>query len=746
MDKKHGHVNYGGRAFHQDATDAMGGDIVRALIETITNSDDAYGSRPGKIRVEVEHRRGTWKVITRDRATGMSTSRMEDAIANLGARTSGFECGADVRGNLGRGAKDLAAFGPVDFESICQGKYAFLMLDQDGEYDLYPPRNASLQDRERLGIPRGNGTVVTVHALESIRCPQHAKLVDKLSRHYQLRDIMADSNREVMLVDLSNDRSDPIPYSFPSLPVVLDVDLAINGYPGATAKLTVFRNAERYDDPQSDPRRPAGILIKGRRAIYENTLFGFETNPHAGWLSGRVTCQYIDTLAADYDARLLAHERQDEMNHMPIITRRRDGLQRAHPFYKALAAAVDGHLASLVAEEERKSREHISAQSSRLQKLLDGLGRDLSKLIDEDLREIDEEGIVGPDVLGPDIPAVRLIPPGDVVLYMGEDKTVSVMVATGLSASDVAVQCEPAGVVEILDGKSVSLSPHRKRADLLSGQIHLRPLLEDETLLTVRCANQSAVALIEVRPERETVEIKPMLVERLQFEREAYRIAWTRKKAIRIYAPVADVAAYGLDASVSSSDPGVVVRRGMVRFSLDEELEQYVAEVTVEARTLSSQAVLTVKLGDLIATCRVVVTKEQEGPLLGFKIVDDEQGNYRAIVEQDGTQTTIKVMGRHPVMKRYRGPAPDFPGDDLTATKLVVAEILADQVARMIMEKKFPSSIREQMDAARFYFEHYRYLAKYLSRCHRVLFSDAQLEQFTPCVDANADLAVPLSQ
>jgi hypothetical protein len=613
MKAKHGRVIYGGRAFHQDATEAMGGDIVRALIETITNSDDAYVDKPGKIRIEVEHRRGPWKVITRDRATGMSAARMEEAIAQLGGRTSGFEGGADVRGNLGRGSKDLAAFGPVDFESICAGEYTHMRLESDGNYTLDPSTAATSKNRERLGIPRANGTVVTIHSMENIRCPQHTKLVDKLSRHYQLRDIMADPNREVALVDLNKNTSDVLRFSFPKLPVVLTTELPIDGYPEATVGLTIFRNTERYDDPPSDPLRPAGLLIKGRRAIYENTLFRFETNPFAGWFSGRVECPYIDELAAEYDRRLLAREPQDERNPIPIITRRRDGLQRTHPFYKALAAAVEKHLGQLVAEEEKKSREHVSIESSRLRKLLDGLGRDLSKLVDEDLREIDEEGLLGSEVPGPNLPPVRLVPE-EAVLYMGEDKTVSVMVGPSLCASEVTVQCEPAGVVEILDGASVSLAPHKKRPDLLAGQIHLRPLLEDQTLLTATCGAQSAVALIEVRAERviEEVELRP--VERFQFERDNYRVAWTRKKTIRMFAPLADIALYGTDASVSSSDPGVVVRKGRVRLSLDEELEQYVAEVTVEARALSSQSMLTAKLGDLTATCRVVVTKEEEGP------------------------------------------------------------------------------------------------------------------------------------
>lgn len=729
---KRGHVSYGSRAFHQDATEAMGGDIVRALIETITNSDDAYGNKTGKIRVEIEHRRGPWKVITRDRAIGMSANTLENAIAHLGGRTSGFESGANVRGNLGRGAKDLAAFGQVEFESICNNEYARLQLSPEGKYILDPSKIATPEDRDRLSIPRTNGTIVTINVNENIRCPQHAKLVEKLSKYYQLRDIMSDSNREVVLVDLNNNKADTLRFSFPQIPIVLETELKIEKYPNAIAKLTIFRNSERYDDSSSDPLRPAGILIKGRRAIYENTLFKFETNPFAGWFSGRLDCPFIDDLARDYDQKLLSSEVQSELNPMPIITRRRDGLQKAHPFYKALTNAVEFYLGPLIAEEEKKSREQISTESSRLRKMLDSLGRDLSKLIDEDLREIDEEGLIGSGVPGQSLPPIKLIPE-EVITYLGEEKTISVMVVPKLCASEVTVQCEPAGVVEIIDGASVQLAPHKKRPDLLAGQIHLRPLLEDNTLLTVRCGSYSAVALIEVRPEREFVDVKVQPVDHLQFERENYRIAWTRKKTIKLFAPLAIISENGVEGKVISSDPGIVIRKGIINFCLDEEFEHYVAEVIIEARTLSSQATLTAKLGDQTTFCKVVVTKEEEGPSIGIRIVDEEAGHYRAIVEQVDSQTIIKVMGRHPIMKRYRGPVQPnstpsvYPGDDFPTTQLLVAEIVADQVVRMILEKKYSTLANEQIDAARLYNEHYKYMMKYLPRCHKGLLSDNDL-------------------
>jgi hypothetical protein len=59
---------------------------------------------------------------------------------------------------------------------------------------------------------------------------------------------------------------------------------------------------------------------------------------------------------------------------------------------------------------------------------------------------------------------------------------------------------------------------------------------------------------------------------------------------------------------------------------------------------------------------------------------------------------------------------------------MLVAEIVAGEASRMVMERKFRAgSGGEQLDAARLYVEHHRYLSKYLTRCHRALVPDARL-------------------
>jgi hypothetical protein len=714
-------VSYGPRAFKQDASNAMRGDIVRGLIELITNCDDAYGDDArGKIRIEVEHRRSApWQVVVRDRAKGMRKARMAHAIGDIGTRTSGFEEGARVRGNLGRGAKDLAAFGPVTFESICEGFYSVMTLEPDGSFDDPAERKVTDSDRERLGIPRGSGTVVTVVVEGRFRCPQHRTLLDRLSKHYQLRDINSDPRRELTLVDLNDGTTDGVRYGRPSLTQVLTRDLTVPGYDDAATSVTISRTAERYENPSSDPGRPEGLLVKGRRAIYENTLLSFESNPHSHWFTGSITCEYVDTLALEYDNVEADGGEHSPLNPIPIISRSRDGLEHEHPFFKALIGAVEPLLGELVREEERKAKEGEVRESARLRRALDTLGRDLGQLVDADLREIDEDGLGGGQG-GDGTEPLRIIPESP-VLYIGEDKTISVVALRSLGATTIEVEVDPEGVIELLDSSPIPLADHPRRDDYLIARIHVRPLIEDEeTLLTVRCGEAEALASIEVRPEREFPD--PVPPTELEFERARYQVAHGRRRSLLLRAPVEVINEVdSTTVRIDSSDAGIVVIGGPVKLEFDEDELCFVGRVSVEGRVLGARGTLTATLGTAHATCEVIVAQhEGGGPRLDIKIVDEAQGRYRAYVERLGEITTIKILGGHAAIKRYLGPGPDFPRQDTPTARLVIAEIVAGEAARLVMERKYRST--GDLDGPAFYAEHLLYLEKYLPRCHKMMF------------------------
>lgn len=726
-----GHVEYTGRAFNQDAQEAMAGDIVRALIELITNCDDAYaaisGSETGKILISIDRRHGQdWTVCVRDRATGMTAQELVTKITKLGGRTSGFEHGEDRRGNLGRGAKDVAAFGNVMFESIKNDRYSRLVLRQDGSFTLEADERAAFQTRNTIGVPRGNGTAVTVHVRAGIRCPRRETLKAKLSAHYQLRDVLADPKRKVELYTANSGVTDALVYVYPSAELVFDDYLSVDGYPEAHAHLRLWRLPDRSDEGPESPTRPSGILIKSVRAIYDNTLFGFENRPAAGWFAGRLECPFVDQAAREYDNAIESGRQPDASNPCPIISRRRDGLMGNHPFVKALRAAVEGPLGRLVGEEEERARKADSnVEDQRARAALDRLARELAQLIGDELREIEAEDLPGPS--GGLTPALSLVPE-NAYAYLGEDRTLSVLAREDAAqdGSEVQISCDPEGVVEVLT-LTVPLSPHSRRPELLAGQVRLRPLDEASTIVTAVIGDHRADAIIEVRGQRVVEEIEVVPPEAFEFERPAYRIGLSREKSLVIRAPAQLVAELGTTVTVSSDQPGVVVRTTSATLAFDEELEFFKTAVRVEGRRLAATAQVTARLSDISASAHVTVTQKEEGPRYRVRLVDEDMSPYRAVSDTEKDPKTgedvrvLKVWTRHPALR----PILAADGIHSRPARLVIAEAVADVSARLLVSALY-AKLRglEEFTSDRIYIEHYRRVSRLLPRVQQILLAD----------------------
>lgn len=737
-----GRVEYTGRAFHQDAMEAMRGDIVRAVIELLTNADDAYvgevSNRQQKISVEFEHRRGQpWRVVVRDRACGMSPDELRDRIALLGGRTSGFELGEERRGNLGRGAKDVAAFGEVTFESVKSGAYGQLTLSRDGNWTL-EHRRVTEEDRRLLGIPHGSGTVVTITVKPPTRCPNHSTLKRRISQHYQLRGILSDPLRRVELLNLTDGQRDLLTYSPPPSTTILEETVRVPGYPAAEARLRIRRLAERQDAGPDDDGRPNGILIRGRRAIYENTLFRFEGNPAAGWFAGDLICPYIDDLAREYDDRLAAGEPPAPPNNVPIITRRRDGLTPTHPFVRALRQVVEERLGELVADEEAKARRDEGFLDENARATLDRLAREVAQLVSDELRDIEAEALPGAGA--GEVPTLAIIPP-EAYAYMDEDRTLSVVARRDdLSALPAEVEADPVGVVELLS-PSIALEPHTKRPEMLIGQLRIRPLIEDAVILTVRADTRRASAFVEVRPPRVVVEEEIEPPEGLEFERSTYTVSIHRERGLELRAPASLVADVGPEVRVESSNQAVIVRSPLVHLRLDEGLEFYRGSVRIEARALVPSAQVTARTGHVSASTRIRVTRHEEGPIFKIRLDRSDMGFWRAVHEEETDEhgnrvQVIKLAALHPALRPFLGDRNE--GMNTPVCRGLIAEAVADWAARHVVSALYRArSGTEMFDADRLYREHYKRIVKFLPRFQRILGLEPKLalESSLPAVE-----------
>jgi hypothetical protein len=205
----------------------------------------------------------------------------------------------------------------------------------------------------------------------------------------------------------------------------------------------------------------------------------------------------------------------------------------------------------------------------------------------------------------------------------------------------------------------------------------------------------------------------------LEFERARFQLAHGKRRSLVVRAPIEVInEANTTVVRVDSSDAGIVVLGGSVKLELDEDELCFIGRVQVDPRVLGAKGTLTATLGAAHATCEVVVAQHDGGgPRLDIKIVDEAQGRYRAYVERVGELTTIKILGGHSAIKRYLGPGPEFPHQDTPTAGLIIAEIVAGEAARLVMERKYRTT--GDLDGTAFYAEHLLYLEKYLARCER---------------------------
>src|SRR3989344_1869343 len=304
------------RYFLETAERAMKSDIVRGLVELITNSDDSYGEielnhlQPnGEISISIERKRKNKNTIVKitDKAEGMELREMVNKLSRVGGITSQFleAKGSRTRGLMGRGSKECVIFGTLTFKSIKNNVYSELQLKKPAHFIPVTERQATEIDRVRLNIHRGNGTVVILEVDSQFKIPNHQFLVENLPKYYSLRDICASSQRKLELHDLSgaNGRKDRLVYAARQGDIEIDELFTVPGYPKAEVHISIFKTPDKVKAETNSAYWEGGVLIQSNYAIHGVTGLSrdIENNPYFEHYFGRIKCPYIDGLAIEYE-------------------------------------------------------------------------------------------------------------------------------------------------------------------------------------------------------------------------------------------------------------------------------------------------------------------------------------------------------------------------------------------------------------------------------------------------------------
>jgi hypothetical protein len=687
------------RGFATEAMSAIGGDVVRGLIELITNADDAYQRHSGAIVIAKDgtsvHTDYAESISVFDTARGMSATELNEKMTNLGGENLEFLEGHDVRGNLGRGAKDCSAFGAVLFRTIQNGEYSELIIRSTGKGSESGGRPAENADYQNLRIPQGgNGLVASMLFVEALRrrIPSNSKMIERLSNEAQLRDI--NRSRECYFEDGRGGRVRLLSVEVEVRRELTSTTLSVNGF---EAFVVIEELAHRVEEGFG-PCAPNGLLLCGSKAIYENTFFDLQGHPEARWVRGRISCPGIDQIIRDYDR----NGPIDGVNDSRLIDRDRSGLSKTHPFRIALA----GQVAPLIAESFRRIREDRGQQQVEGEELRRKL-RVLSRAVQGEMNALleDEERGVGSEGEG----SFRIIPGGLRVL-IGSNFSVSVVspITNEDGVLKVTHDSELALVDEVFTWRprgssGASIQTLRFRA-LTAGVFQIRIALRDEL-------QQVSVHVLEETDPEEEIDYSP-----LRFVKSVVSCRPGRSKSLDILAPIGiDVltirvlngeATVPVDVTLDPSSDG----RGM-RGGFRVTIPNHVQQVKVSAKPVGSSEEIT-------ATINVQESEGRGLPEFKFEVKNIEEGQARSTMVP-GEPKIVIAYGKHAANQQSLG---EYDEENLRFTResepeavRMLAELFAYELAKFVVEHKAQQEPDAFSDAAQVMAKHAEYSQRLVS-------------------------------
>ena len=502
-------LQYADRVALQQADQAIRKDVLRALVEIITNSNDSYsrledtGTKvSGEIIIDVWRKHRNSVIRVRDFAEGMDDIRMDVVVGTYGEATSGLKEDLHVRGMWGRGLKD-AIFGlgygyVISIRDETLYRSSLLLKDGVPTFELDEPIPVDEELRDKYGIPEGNGTVIEIIlAREDVKMPRFENLRNYLQRHFELRTIMADQARLIILRNFAGvekvKEEYVLSYRPPKGEKILDERFEIEGFP-ASARLQLLRsNLQLSTRGEEGDYADAGLLVISGGTVIALTMLKFENDPYASFFYGSLECDYLHDLL-----------KKDE----PVLTATRDGINWSLPFARALKQAVEERIEPLVQiERVRAIQDEQLKLDKQLRRKLDRTIRELNVIASSELseRRAASDGRQEPPPSGLEFAPVRISVQTGQQVALTLRAHLSARIPDGATVFVVSDNPE----VDVLTPKAqVHASKDHPEIGIAKIQVEGRQV-GNEATVTAYSGDQKAQAVVQVRSRKEDVDDAP---------------------------------------------------------------------------------------------------------------------------------------------------------------------------------------------------------------------------------------------
>ena len=119
-----------------------------------------------------------------------------------------------------------------------------------------------------------------------------------------------------------------------------------------------------------------------------------------------------------------------------------------------------------------------------------------------------------------------------------------------------------------------------------------------------------------------------------------------------------------------------------------------------------------------------VVSKDDDGVELTFELVPYSLGrNWRALWDRNEPNKLL-ITTQHESISRYLGsPEDDYPGQHHPPFRVLLAELVADNVCRRIVEERV-KVLPHEFDVNRIYLNHSRLMRDFTPLAHKIMLAN----------------------